>query len=68
MSPPAATASPVPPSLRVRPSTQIALSIVGSVCGTLVTGAAGTSPTGQLIGAALGAAIPTLITVVGPGH
>jgi len=68
MSPPAVAAAPVPTSLLARPSTQIAVSILASVCGTLVTGAAGTSAAGQLVGAALGAAVPTLISVVGPSH
>jgi hypothetical protein len=68
MTPSAVAVSSTGPTPLGRPSIQIALSIVGSVCGTLVSGAVGTSPTGQLIAAALGASIPTLITVVGPGH
>ena len=68
MPPSAVAASSAGPTPLGRPSIQIALSIVGSVCGTLVSGAMGSSPTGQLFGAALGASIPTLITAVGPGH
>ena len=44
-----------------RPGTQVVLAMIGSVCGALLTGALNTSPTGRLIGAALGAAIPTLV-------
>ena len=40
--------------------------VIGSVAGTLVTTAFNTSPDVALIGAALGAAIPPLVAVVGP--
>jgi hypothetical protein len=40
--------------------------MVGSVCGTLITGALDTSPTVRLVGAVLGAAVPTLISYAGP--
>jgi hypothetical protein len=49
-----------------RPGTQVVLAMIGSVCGALLTGALNTSPTGRLIGAALGAAIPTLVGYAGP--
>jgi hypothetical protein len=49
-----------------RPGTQLVLAIIGSVCGALITGALNTSPTVRLIGAALGAAITTLIGYAGP--
>jgi hypothetical protein len=45
---------------------QVARAMIGSVCGTLLTGALDTSPTVRLIGAVLGAAIPTLIGYAGP--
>lgn len=40
--------------------------VIGSVAGTLVTSALNTSPDVALLGAALGAAIPPLVAVVGP--
>jgi hypothetical protein len=48
-----------------RTSIQAVLAVVGSVCGTLLTGALTTSPTLKLVGAALGAAIPPLISQAG---
>jgi len=44
------------------------LAIVGSVCGTLLSGALTTSPTLKLVGAAFGAAIPPLISQAGRFH
>jgi hypothetical protein len=51
-----------------RASVQVALAVVGSVCGTLITSALDTSPTVTLIGAVLGSAIPTLVTFAGRYH
>jgi hypothetical protein len=48
------------------PQAQLVLAMVGSVCGTLITGALDTSPGVRLIGAVLGAAVPTLISYAGP--
>jgi hypothetical protein len=48
------------------PHAQLLLAMVGSVCGTLITGALDTSPTVRLVGAVLGAAVPTLISYAGP--
>jgi hypothetical protein len=42
------------------------VAILGSICGTLITGALDTSPTVRLVGAALGSAVPTLVTFAGP--
>jgi hypothetical protein len=47
-------------------SVQVLFAMIGSVCGTLLTGAFDTSPAMRLVGAVLGAAIPTLITYAGP--
>jgi hypothetical protein len=44
------------------PRTQLALAIIGAVLATLVTGTLNTSPATRLIGAAVGAAIPVLVT------
>jgi len=49
-----------------KPSVQLLFAMIGSVCGTLITGALDTSPTVRLIGAVLGAAVPTLIGYAGP--
>ena len=49
-----------------RASVQVALAVVGSVCGTLITSALDTSPTVTLIGAVLGSAVPPLVTFAGP--
>jgi hypothetical protein len=46
----------------------LVLSIFGAVCGALLTNALNGSPTVRLIGTILGAAIPQLISQVGPGH
>jgi len=43
----------------------IALAVLASVCGTLVSAALGLSPTLKLVGAALGAAIPPLVVSAG---
>ncbi len=51
-----------------RTSIQAVLAIVGSVCGTLLSGALTTSPTLKLVGAAFGAAIPPLISQAGRFH
>lgn len=48
-----------------RPWTPVVLAMIGSVCGTLITDALDTTPTVRLIGAVLGAAIPTLVTYAG---
>jgi len=45
---------------------QMVLAVVGAVCGTLIVGAVGTAPAAKLVGAALGAAIPALMTLAGP--
>jgi hypothetical protein len=45
---------------------QTVLAVVGAVCGTLIVGAVGTAPAAKLVGAALGAAIPALMTHAGP--
>jgi hypothetical protein len=55
-----------PMQAAARPSMQVVLAMIGSICGTLLTGALDTSPTVRLIGAVLGAAIPTLIGYAGP--
>lgn len=44
---------------------QVVWAVVGSICGTLITGALTTSPTLKLVGATLGAAIPPLISQAG---
>jgi hypothetical protein len=49
-----------------RPSVRLALAVLGSVCGALITGALDTSSTVTLIGAALGSAVPALVTFAGP--
>jgi outer membrane biosynthesis protein TonB len=49
-------------------SGRLALAVVGSVCGALITGALNTSPTVTLIGAALGSAVPALVTFAGPAQ
>ena len=46
----------------------LVLSILGAICGALLTNALNGSPTVRLIGTILGAAIPQLIAQVGPGH
>jgi hypothetical protein len=46
----------------------LVLSIIGAVCGALLTNALNGSPTVRLIGTIFGAAIPQLISQVGPGH
>ena len=51
--------------LAARPGTAVVLAIVGSVCATLITNALDTSPTVSLIGAALAAAVPALMTLGG---
>ncbi len=43
------------------------LAVIGSVSGTLVTSAFGSSPNLTLIGATVGAAVPPLVAVAGPG-
>src|ERR1044071_157900 len=42
------------------------LSVLGAICGTLVTETLGSSPSWHLLGAVLGAALPPTITVAGP--
>ena len=49
-------------------SVRLVLAVVGSVCGALITGALDTSPTVTLIGAALGSAVPALVTFAGPAQ
>jgi len=46
----------------------LVLSILGAVCGALLTNALNGSSAVRLIGTILGAAVPQLITQVGPGH
>jgi hypothetical protein len=59
--------APAAPAPKVtNPGVQMLLAVVGSVCGTLAVGAVGTSPTAKLVGAALGAAIPAVMTLAGP--
>jgi hypothetical protein len=48
------------------PAIQVLASIVGAVLSTLITSKLGASPTGNLIAAALGAAIPPFASYVGP--
>jgi hypothetical protein len=49
-----------------RPATRVALAMISSICVTLISNALDTSPTVSLIGAALAAAVPALITAGGP--
>lgn len=49
-----------------RPGTRVVLAMISSICVTLINNALDTSPTVTLIGAALAAAVPALITAGGP--
>jgi eukaryotic-like serine/threonine-protein kinase len=49
-----------------RPATRVVLAMISSICVTLINNALDTSPTVTLIGAALAAAVPALITAGGP--
>jgi hypothetical protein len=49
-----------------RPATRVVLAMISSICVTLINSALDTSPTVTLIGAALAAAVPALITAGGP--
>jgi PASTA domain-containing protein len=49
-----------------RPATRVVLAMISSICVTLISNALDTSPTVSLIGAALAAAVPALITAGGP--
>jgi hypothetical protein len=51
---------------QAKTSVQMLLSVLASICVTFVAGALGSSPAGKLGGAALGAALPVLITAAGP--
>jgi hypothetical protein len=48
-----------------RPGTRVVLAMISSICVTLINNALDTSPTVTLIGAALAAAVPALITAGG---
>ncbi len=51
-----------------RPWMPLLAAVVGSVCGTLITAALDKSPSVALVGAVLGAAIPTIVGYAGPAH
>lgn len=63
----ASTTNPSPQVQNTRPALDLALAIVGAVCGTLITSAlpGESSPTLNLVGAAMGAAVPPFVATVG---
>jgi hypothetical protein len=54
------------PPRQANPSVQIAAAIVGALATTLAASTLGGSPTGNLVAAAVGAALPPFVTYVGP--
>jgi hypothetical protein len=62
------TPPPPPPPAQASPRFQLTLAVLGGVCSAVATGVLdqlGVSPTGKLIGLAVGAAIPPFIAVAG---
>lgn len=56
------------PEDRKQATNALVLSILGYVCGGLLTNALTTSPTARVIGTILSGAVPPLIATAGPGH